>query len=264
MKKSFLILFLALSVGTHAQKTKDPILLKIGKENVSLSEFEAIYNKNNNIGNQVDLKSPKEYLELFINYKLKVKEAEALGLDTIGLFKRELEGYINQLASPYLVDRNYTEDLVKEAYNRLLEDVRVSHILIRVNENAAPEDTLKAWNRIQQIYKNAINGVDFAQLAKSNSEDPSVAQNAGDVGYFTAFRMVYPFETAAYNTKVGEISIPVRTSFGYHVLKISDKRPAVGEMKAAHIMIKSTADEQLADRKAAEEKIRYANKKGTS
>jgi peptidyl-prolyl cis-trans isomerase SurA len=261
MKKSFLILFLALSVGTQAQKTKDPILLKIGKENVSLSEFEAIYNKNNNIGNQVDLKSPNEYLELFINYKLKVKEAEALGLDTIGLFKRELEGYVNQLASPYLVDRNYTEDLVKEAYNRLLEDVRVSHILIRVNENAAPEDTLKAWNRIQQIYKNAINGVDFAQLAKSNSEDPSVAQNGGDVGYFTAFRMVYPFETAAYNTKVGEISIPVRTSFGYHVLKVSDRRPAVGEMKAAHIMIKSTADEQLSDRKAAEEKINEIYKK---
>lgn len=261
MKKTLLLVFLALSVGTQAQKTKDPVLLKIGKEKVTLSEFESIYNKNNNLGNQVDLKTPTEYMELFINYKLKVKEAEALGLDTIGLFKRELEGYINQLAAPYLVDRNYTEDLVKEAYKRLQEDVRVSHILIRVNENAAPEDTLKAWNRIQQIYKNAINGVDFAQLAKSNSEDPSVAQNAGDVGYFTAFRMVYPFETAAYNTKVGEISKPVRTSFGYHVLKVTDRRPAVGEMKAAHIMVKSTADEQLSDRKAAEEKIKEIHKK---
>lgn len=240
---------------THVNAQKQDVLLTIGKEKITVDQFEKVYNKNNVNTKGIDPKSVEEYLELYINFKLKVKEAEALGMDTVKAYQEELRGYVNQLSAPYLVDREFNEELVKEAYNRLKSDVKASHILIKVDKDAAPEDTLKAYNKVMEIRKKLLKGEDFGTLAATESSDPSAKQNKGALGYFSAFRMVYPFETAAYTTKVGEISMPVKTRFGYHLLKIDDKRPAFGEIRAAHIMVALKPDASTDEKVKAEQKI---------
>src|SRR5690606_13831830 len=144
------------------------------------------------------------YMELFKKFKLKVAEAEALGYDTIPKLKRELEGYQKQLALPYLTDSEMNQALVKQAYDRMKNEVRASHILIRVEPGASPADTLAAYNRLKALKSRIEKGESFEYVAKGKggSEDPSVQSNGGDLGYFTAFQMVYQFEEKAYNTPV--------------------------------------------------------------
>jgi peptidyl-prolyl cis-trans isomerase SurA len=172
---------------------------------------------------------------------LKVKDAYDSGYDTIKSYKNEYITYKEQLIEPYLKDESIVEELVNEAYNRGLEEVLASHILIR-NNSKVPTDTLKAYNKITEARQKIINGEDFALVAKSYSEDPSVTRNNGSLGYFSVFGMVYPFENAAFITKVGEVSQPFRTKYGYHILQVHDKRKAKGEVEAAHIMIKSDTE----------------------
>lgn len=237
---TFVLLATLAAAQIFAQK-KDPVLMTIDGQDVKVSEFEAVYRKNNKTV-EVDRADLEEYLELYINFKLKVREAEMLGMDTIKKFQEELKGYQKQLAKPYLTDKEVTEALIREAYDRMTEDVRASHILIKCDANALPKDTLEAFTKIMKLRKQIMKGADFGDVAKENSEDPSAKENNGDLGYFTAMRMVYPFENAAYKTNVGEVSMPVRTQFGYHILKVADKRPARGEVLAAHIMIKLPQD----------------------
>ena len=248
MKKSAIYRFTILSVAllstavANAQKSNDAVLMTIGGNRVTVSEFENVYHKNNaKESTAVDTKSLNEYVDLFVNFKLKVKEAEELGLDTAKTFKDELAGYRKQLAQPYLTDKDVNERLLKETYDRLNTDVHAAHILVKVNESALPKDTLEAYTKIMKIRSRILKGEDFKKVAseKGVSDDPSAVENGGDLGYFTALQMVYPFETAAYNTKVGEISLPVRTRYGYHILKIIDKRKAPGEVLVAHIMIRT-------------------------
>jgi peptidyl-prolyl cis-trans isomerase SurA len=196
-------------------------------------------------------------MELFQVFKLKVAEAEALGYDTIPRWKKELEGYKKQLALPYLIDSVQNQTMVTEAYNRTANEVRCSHILIKLDPNASPKDTLEAYNRLLGLKARIEKGEDFASVAKSKngSEDPSVVNNGGDLGYFTAFQMVYPFEEKAYNTPVGQVSAPFRTRFGYHILKVTDKRPARGTIKVAHIMIPTGREASTETRQNAEKKI---------
>ena len=235
-------------------QSQEDVLLNIEDHNITVSEFMDIYNKNNVEIESVDKKSVDEYLDLYLNFKLKVHDAEVKGYDTASSFKNELKGYVDQLGAPYLVDSQFTEDLIKEAYDRSSYEIKASHILIKVAENASPEDTLIAWQKINDILKKAKAGKDFVELAKENSEDPSVSKNEGSLGYFSAFRMVYPFENMAYNTPVGEVSNPVRTSFGYHILKIEDKIAARGEIKGAHIMV-------VSNDKSTEEEVEKAKSK---
>lgn len=234
---------------------KDPVILQIDDVTVTKSEFLQIYLKNNP-NPKFDEASLNDYMELFKKFKLKVIEAEDLGYDTIPKLKKELEGYRKQLAQPYLVDKEKNEELVEEAYYRTLNDVRASHILVRLESTATPEDTLAAYNRIMGLKARIEKGEDFASVAKgkNGSDDPSAINNGGDLGYFNAFQMVYSFEDMAYNTAVGEISEPFRTRFGYHILKVTDKRPARGTMRAAHIMI-------AAKKTDPEEEIMNASKK---
>lgn len=239
--------------GINAQD-KDPVLLEVGGNKVHLSEFEAIYKKNNK-NDKVDRKDLEDYLELYINFKLKVKEAEELGMDTVVAFKKELAGYRAQLARPYLTDKNVTQDLIKEGYERLKQDVKASHILVNVAADALPKDTLKAYRKIMDIRKRILKGDDFGTIAAAMSDDPSAKKNKGELGYFSAFYMVYPFESAAYNTPVGEVSMPVRTRFGYHLIKVEDKRPARGQIRTAHIMIRTKKDATPEELKNAETKI---------
>lgn len=237
MKKIFLTLSLIFSVSAMAQDMKEPVLT-IDDNNYSVEEFLHVYNKNRDLAQQLDPKSMDEYMDLFVNFKLKVLDAQAHGLDTSSVFETELRGYRYQLSRPYLVDTKVEEDLLQEAYDRLKEEVRASHILIKLEKGASPADTLKAFNKAMLVYSQLEKGANFDELAVAHSQDPSVKQNKGDLGYFTAMHMVYPFETAAYTTKVGSYSKPVRTSFGYHILNVVDRRPNPGRIQVAHIMVK--------------------------
>lgn len=249
------ILFLTFSLAGFAQVKNDATILTIAGENVPKSEFERVFKKNNTKETSFDKKSVNDYLQLYINYKLKVREALELGMDTAKSFVDELAGYRKQLAQPYLVDKEVSENLLHEAYNRMKTDLRASHILIKCDQNALPKDTIEAYNKAMKVRGELSKGADFAATAKKYSDDPSAKENGGDLGYFSAMQMVYPFETAAYNTKTGEISMPVRTRFGYHIIKVTDSRPAQGEVKVAHIMVKVAAGAKAEDSTKAVQKI---------
>lgn len=236
---------------TQAQPGNDPILMSVAGDNITKSEFLSIYLKNNK-NDVIDKKSLDEYVDLFINFKLKVKEAETLKLDTAKSFINELAGYRKQLAVPYLTDKDVNDFLLQEAYDRLQKDIRASHILVKMDKNATPKDTLAAFKKIMDIRSRLLKGENFAKVAMEVSDDPSakgspavknkpaVPGNGGDLGYFTAFDMVYPFETAAYNLKPGEISMPVRTDFGYHLIKVTDVKNAMNKVQVAHILLMYT------------------------
>lgn len=255
MKKT-LVLFLFGFLANIALSQKEPVVMTINNKPVSKSEFLQIYTKNNP-NPSFDKDSLDRYMQLFEVFKLKVAEAEALGYDTLPRLQKELEGYKKQLALPYLIDSIQNQAMVQEAYNRTATEVRCSHILIKLDPNASPKDTLAAYNRLLGLKARIEKGEDFAAVAKSKlgSEDPSVVNNGGDLGYFTAFQMVYPFEEKAYTTQVGSISEPFRTRFGYHILKVTDKRPARGTIKVAHLMIATGREATAETRLNAEKKI---------
>ncbi len=217
---------------------KDKALFTIDGEQISVSEFQRVFEKNLTIVSDDSQKDIDNYLDLYINYKLKLKEAYDLKMDTIPSYKREFEKYKNQLILPYLKDENTEKDLVREAYERLQKEINASHILIRINKGATPKDTLAAYTKIKKARERVLNGEAFEKVAKEISEDPSARQNGGNLGYFTVFQMVYPFETVAYTTPVGEVSKPFKTRFGYHILKVNNSRKARGEVEVAHIMLK--------------------------
>lgn len=247
-----LVLLIISSGSLFAQKDKDPTLLTIGNQNITVSEFMSVYQKNNVEGEVLDRKSLEEYLDLYINFKLKVKEAEDLGLDTVPSFINELKGYRDQLAKPYFVDESLNDKMLEQAYERKKYDIRASHILISLDQYAPPADTMEAFNKISEIRKRIVeNGEDFGEVAAEVSDDPSARDmaargfqparkgNKGDIGYFSVFDMVYPFEEAAYNLKEGEVSRPVRTQFGYHLVKLQAKKPALGRVQVAHLFLQT-------------------------
>lgn len=237
-------------------KADETPVLTVGNDVVSLDEFRYIYDKNNTQDSAAySEKSLRAYLDLFINYKLKVLEAASLQMDSSAEFKAELNHYKQQLSKPYLTDTEVSNKLVREAYTRLGEEVRASHILLRVSQMAAPADTLAAFSKLNDIRKRAMNGEDFIKLAKAHSEDPSVAQNGGDIGYFTALQMVYQFEDMAYRTASNEVSPVFRTKFGYHILKVTKRRQSSGPIKVAHIMVRATEGISSEDSLAAAKKV---------
>lgn len=264
MKTSSKILFIGLIAlgmtiaarGGKPEKKEEPILLTVDGKGIPLSEFSYVYNKNNaNNSEAYSEKNLREYLDLYIKFRLKVREAEALGIDTTLAFKSEFDGYKKQLAQPYLTEKGLNENMIKEAYQRLTEEVRVSHIMLRLSQDADPVDSLKAYNKMLDIKKKIEAGADFAEMAKKYSEDNGANQNGGDLGYFTALQMIYNFETAAYNTPVGGISNVVRTKFGYHLLKVHARRKSQGTVRTAHIMIRYTAGTSPTDSLEAYKKI---------
>lgn len=237
MKQLFFGLLLSLSLTGYAQNIKKEVLFTIDDKPYYTDEFARVYNKNLDLVKDESQKDLAQYLELFIGYKLKINKANKLGLQNGDSYKSELASYRTQLSKNYLSDSKVTKELVEEGYQRSLKEVKASHILIMVDENAAPADTLAAYNKIVDIRNRALKGEDFGKLAVEFSQDPSAKDNKGDLGYFTSFRMVYAFESAAFKTPVGKISNPVRTRFGYHLIKVSDIRDNRGEVTVAHIMI---------------------------
>lgn len=243
--------FLLMSVPMVAG---DEVLMTIGETEITRDEFEYIYNKNN-ANNTIDKKSLTEYLELFENFKLKVIEAEQRGMDTLPSFVNELRGYRSQLAKPYLTDLSMEETLCQEAYDHLKQDIEVSHVLVRLPQNATPADTLAAYQKALKAHDRIVAGEDFGTVADELSDDASVKNNHGHLGFFTGGMLVYPFEKAMFSLADGEVSMPVRTYYGYHVVKVLSHRPAVGQVNVSHIMKMVKRDATEADWQAAHDAI---------
>lgn len=235
--KNYLIGIVFLCLWTVSFAQNDNVLLTINEKPVYVSEFKRIYEKNLDQVND-DEKGVEKNLELFINYKLKLIEAYSLGLDTSKTFKSEYRSYKNQLMNPYLQDEDFKQQLVREAYDRTIQEVRASHILVAVPNKTINIDTIAILKKLDTIKKKINEGIDFNELASKLSDDPSAKMNGGDLGYFSAFRMVYPFEEAAYTTEVGAVSEAFKTRFGYHILKVTDKRRSKGAFDVAHILIR--------------------------
>lgn len=231
----FVVICFYASLFSFAQDKEK--LFTIDSHSYYTDEFLRVYNKNLDLVKDDSQKDLDKYLELFLGYKLKVEKAYKLGLQNDQKYISELASYRSQLAKNYLNDTKVTNALIEEAYDRMKNEVKASHILIMVDESAKPEDTLKAYNKILDLKKRVDKGENFDNIAAQYSEDPSAKENKGDLGYFSAFRMVYAFENAAFNTPIGKVSKPFRTRFGYHILKVVDKRENRGEVTVAHIMI---------------------------
>ncbi|MDI1315944.1 peptidylprolyl isomerase [Flavobacterium sp.] len=244
LKQFFFGLLFLLSIASFAQNNSKEVLFTINEKPYYTDEFSRIYKKNLDLVKDDTQKDLDQYLELFIGYKLKVNKAYKLGLQNNPQYQNELKSYRTQLAKNYFNDTKITQELIEEGYNRLQKEIKASHILILVDENAIPADTLKAYKKIEDIRKKAVAGENFDDLATQFSEDPSAKENKGDLGYFSAFRMVYPFENAAFSTSKGQVSKIIRTRFGYHILKINDVRDNRGEITVAHIMILNEKPEE--------------------
>jgi peptidyl-prolyl cis-trans isomerase SurA len=267
--RNFLRALLAVSVfvpgiAGHSQAKQDAVLMTINNKPVYVSEFTRILNKNKNTltGQKPSL---KESLDMFINFKLKVMEAEAQGMDTTAAFKKELANNREQLAKPYLMDQEVTDELIKEAYDRSKYEVRASHILIGVKPDAPAGDTLLAYKKAMAVRDRLLAGEKFEDVAKEVSDDISAKTNGGDLGYIPVLTVVYPFETAIFNMKIGELSMPVRTQFGYHIIKVTDKKPARGKIKVATIWKAfnyTTTDEEKAKAKEDIQNIYLQLKQG--
>lgn len=235
-----LLVWAGQSAGQPLKENSKPrLLFSINENPVYADEFIYLYKKNHVNPDDFTEKKINDYLDLLINFKLKVTEAKARGLDTTAVFHKEFKSYREELKKPYLIGKDELSRLTQEAYQRLTEEVKASHILVALQPNAQPADTLAAYQKAVVIRKGILVGEDFEKLARENSEDQTAKRNGGNLGYFTALQMVYPFEQAAYSLKVGEISMPVRTRFGYHVLKVTDRKPARGEVEVSHIILRT-------------------------
>lgn len=235
---SFSLLFVALSAV--AQKKQD-ILMTIDDRPVLATEFKRVYKKNLDLVQEESQKSVDGYLQLFIDYKLKVAEAYAQEFDKAERYQTDFAKYEEQLSRNYIYEDKVTSELAREAFERGMEEIDASHILIMVTYDAVPQDTLAAYNKIKTLRERALKGEDFETLALQNSEEPGIEKTKGHLGYFSAFALVYPFETAAYATEVHGISEITRTQFGYHIIKVHDRRKKEPEITVSHIMI-STRD----------------------
>ena len=259
MKKGIFLLAFSLFASNIVAQNSDPTIMTINGKEIKKSEFDYIHNKNKQ--QQLEQKTLEEYLDMFKDYKLKVIEAEANGIDTTQAFISELQGYRNQIAQSYLVDQQADEKLAREAYNRLQENVEVAHILFSVDDSNPEKTEAKAYEKAAALKKRIDAGADFTEMAKKYSEDPSVARNGGYLGYIKGFMTVYPFEEVAYTTPIGTVSEPVLSRFGYHLIKVISHRSDPGEVLSAHIMVMLPTSMTATEEKAKEAKIREAYQK---
>lgn len=236
--KTFKTLTLLFITTTFFAQSDDTVLMTVAGEDITVGEFRYIYEKNNGEGADYSAKSLSEYLDLYTKFKLKVAEAKAMGLDTVSVLNKELDGYRKQLADSYIMDKEVVKTLTKELYERKKTDIRLSHILIPISKRANTAEIESKHKSIQGILNKIKQGEDFGKLAKEFSEDKGSAMKGGDFGWLTAKLPsgFYDFENAMYNLKEGEISETIRTPLGWHIIKVTDRRPARGKIKVAHIL----------------------------
>ncbi len=236
------LLLVLFAVNFSFSQDKDHVLLKVEGESIMTSEFLRVYNKNLDLVKDESQKDIDGYLKLFTEYQLKLKEARRLKLDEDKKYQREFLSYKKQLTKNYISENKVTDALVKEAYDRSNQDINASHILVLLAETE--KDTLKAYNEVLELRKRVLKeGFDKVKAEMHNGSTIFLE----DLGYFSAFKMVYDFETVAYNTPVGELSMPFRTQFGYHVVNVKDKRASRGTLTAAHIMVGLNQNDSLLD-----------------
>ena len=241
------LFFLAFTLSFQAQDKSKEVLFTVDQEPVYASEFIRVFNKNLDLVKDESQKDVDAYLKLFVSYKLKLKEAKTLGFDTMPKYKRELNNYKSQLAKNYLTDNKVTDALVEEAYERISNEVNAGHILIRIEENANPKDTLVVYNDLLKLRDRVIKE-GYKAVQKEVHDGKTVY--AEDLGYFSGFKMVYAFENVAFNTAIGEVSLPFRTQFGYHIVHVLDTRKSRGQREIAHIMVnleKEDAETRIQD-----------------
>lgn len=242
MKTLTIISSLLLSSLSLLAQQKDPVLFSVNGVPVNKSEFSYIYAKTNGKNADFSRKSLEDYLELYIKFKLKVQKARDLKIDTISGLRTELDGYRKQLADSYLVDREVTDKLVKEVYERIKKDVELHHIFFMAQRNAPAADTLAAYEKALMVKKKIEEGAAFAEMAAAHSDDKSAENNGGNVGFITApFPPgMYALETAAYTVPMNKLVGPIRTEGGYHLMKVTARRPARAEIEVAHLLIRKT------------------------
>lgn len=239
MKAYFFLFSVFCASILFAQQNQDAVILKVNDREVSASEFKSVYTKNASVFTDDDKMSVEDYFELFKKYQLKLEAAFQLGLDEDSEFLKEYKKYYKQLADNYIANGEVTDEMVKETYNRIQTEVKASHILISVKPNATESQKEEALQKAQKLIEELHAGADFESLAKKHSDDPSAQVNAGNIGWFRAFKMVYPFEEAVYHLETNEISAPVETQFGYHIIKKTGERKSIGKIKIAHIMVRA-------------------------
>ncbi|MHA4738742.1 peptidylprolyl isomerase [Dyadobacter sp. MSC1_007] len=254
-----LFIFIVASCKTTAPPKQAVVetqpLLEIGSEKFSIDDYQDYYNKNKFASDSTRTLSPEEYLPLYTDLKIKVMQAKQDGKDTTLDYREEITSYREQLAKNYLIDKALVEKLTNEAYNRLKQEVRASHILVSVSEDASPADTLEAYRAAVALRGRLEEGTDFGDMASRFSRDPAAKNTKGDLGYFTAFQTLYPIETSAYTLPVGKVSQPVRTKAGYHLIKVIDRRPNRGMVQIAHIMVKVDSTASTAQKESAKARI---------
>ena len=231
-----------------------PFVFSIDKDKVYADEFERQYLKNINLKEDaVTSKDIRNYLDLYIKFKLKVQDAKDAGLDTATAYVQELQMYRDQLARNYLYDRSVTDALVKEAYERMQSEVKVSHILILCSPDASDADQKKALDKIENIHRMLMRNptaLNFGDIARTESEDVGTKSAGGDLGWMTALQVVYEFENQAYTTPLGGISPVFKTEFGYHILMVNDKRVNRGDIKVNHILVRVMNKDESSDTEA--------------
>ena len=239
LKCLFLVFF---ALNFSFSQDKDAVLLKVDGQPIMASEFLRVYNKNLDLVKDESQKDIDGYLKLFTEYQLKLKEAKRLKLNEDKNYQREFARYKKQLINNYISENKVTDALVREAYDRSNLDINAAHILVRLDATAT--DTISAYNEVLALRNRVLKeGFDEVKAEMHNGNTIFLE----DLGYFSAFKMVYDFESAAYNTPVGEISMPFRTQFGYHVVKVNDKRASRGTITAAHIMVNLSSKDSLRD-----------------
>ncbi len=231
------LVIIALFVFSLTSLAQNKTLVTIGDKEIDKKEFVKIYTKNNSTEISNDVKSVDDYLELFINFKLKVIAAEDMGLDTVSSYLSELNKYTVQLAKPYFTNPELEEKLYKEAYERSKKEIRISYIFQQLPPNASPEDDLKVYNSINEARERIVKGEDFSAVAKEVSDSRSVKQDGGDAWYVTALQSPYEIENFIYSAKIGDISKPIKIKAGYFIVKKTDEKEASGEVNASHIMV---------------------------
>ncbi len=245
--KSCLFIFMVSSTYMVAQS--DPVLMKIGDTPVHLSEFTYIYEKNNADEADYSKETVEEYLNLFTNFKLKVEKAKALKMDTIQALNDELAGYRKQLARSYLMDKEFTSRLIKEMWERKKEDVNVSHILFSLKNNPSKAALATALDKAEKVASLLQGGSAWDDMVREHSDDKNSLTTSGNIGFINAFLPsgFYELENVAYNLEPGEISEPILTSLGYHIVRVEGRRPAKGKIEVAQILIRkdgSTPEEK--------------------
>ncbi len=257
MKKIFVSFFILIACEAQSQT-----LFSFGKNNVSKEEFLRAYNKNNTSASNTE-KAYRDYLDLYIRFKLKVQAAYDAKLDTLSGQTTELQNFRSQIVEGFMNDESSVQLLVDEAFERSQQDLRVSNIYIPFRG----ADTLAAYQKATEAYAKIQAGTDFAKVAESYSADPAVHSTKGDIGFITSFTLPYEFETIVYHTAVGKTAPPYRTKTAYLIFKTTAVRPAIGRMKAAQILIAFLPNSDEAQKQAKKylaDSIYNAIQKGAS